>query len=73
MPSLGLGIHEFARGDRNCDDTARRMSMPIRLFSGDFSDAGTDNSWMPGPRPGMTKWRRRGPIPNRTAVNGNKA
>src|SRR5690348_2124113 len=54
MPGLGPGIHEFARDNRNLDGTARRESRHLRSYSPDFAVAHTDNSWMPGPRPGMT-------------------
>ena len=54
MPGLGPGIHEFARDDRNFDGIPRRDRRHLRWFSPDFAVARTDNSWMPGPRPGMT-------------------
>src|SRR5205814_8350703 len=46
---LGPGIHEFAK-DRTRRRGAAEMALRLRVLRG----APRINSWMPGPRPGMT-------------------
>src|SRR5258708_13809766 len=61
-PGLGPGIHEFALASLGTDDADPQGSC-------NFGAAWVDNSWMPGPRPGMTIGGRYGSrILNRSAV-----